>query len=98
MSKIELKITPQEAVRVTDKLVEFSRQKRCQWCRGHGKERDSEAMCLNCLGQGYHYELDSLKVQIPAGVSDNTRLRIKGAGNTDSQGDSGDLFIILKIQ
>ncbi|GAA6623308.1 DnaJ C-terminal domain-containing protein [Scytonema sp. NUACC26] len=96
--QIDLKITPQEAVQVTEKVVEFSRWQRCQWCRGHGKERDSSAMCLNCLGQGYHYELASVKVQIPAGVGHNTRLRLIGAGNSDNQGNSGDLYVILKIQ
>jgi DnaJ-class molecular chaperone len=41
---------------------------------------------------------ERLVVTIPAGVTDGTKLRLKGKGKTNSQGESGDIYLIIRVQ
>jgi hypothetical protein len=37
-------------------------------------------------------------VTIPAGVDEGTRLRLKGLGRTDDEGNRGDLFLAVRLE
>jgi len=39
-----------------------------------------------------------LWVTIPAGVAEGTRLRLKGLGRSDDEGNRGDLFLVVRLE
>jgi|GEM_PF-808830 len=41
---------------------------------------------------------ERLIVTIPAGIGDGTKLRLKGKGKTNSQGEAGDIYLKIKIK
>lgn len=74
----------------------FSIQQTCPQCGGKGKTlRDP---CKACDGEGVEEETQEIEVNIPAGVEDQTRLRIKGEGDlTPGVKRRGDLFVDVSV-
>ncbi len=69
----------------------------CPRCRGRGRVISDP--CGRCHGTGTHPERQSLRVEIPAGVSDGTRLRLRGRGATGPPaGESGDLYVEVRVR
>ncbi len=69
----------------------------CPRCRGRG--RVIADPCGRCHGSGSHPETQSLRVEIPAGVTDGTRLRLRGRGATGHPGGaSGDLYVEVRVR
>ena len=55
--------------------------------------------CSQCRGQGYRQAQRELKVNIPAGVDDGTRVRLSGEGQPGvNGGPAGDLYVFLKVK
>lgn len=75
----------------------FSMTRTCSRCRGTGeiiRER-----CAECAGSGTVREKRSLKVKIPAGVDNGTRLKLRGEGETGhGGGPSGDLYVVMSVR
>jgi molecular chaperone DnaJ len=68
----------------------------CSRCEGTGKVR--RYTCKACAGEGARDVKDRLKVTIPAGVDDGTRLRMKGRGSAGRDaGPPGDLYVIVEV-
>jgi molecular chaperone DnaJ len=69
----------------------------CDVCAGTGeivRER-----CADCRGQGRVEGQQTIKVRIPAGVDEGTRLRLSGEGEAGiSGGASGDLYVVVSIR
>jgi molecular chaperone DnaJ len=69
----------------------------CPSCHGEGtiiKDR-----CPSCRGQGKKSQNKNISVQIPAGVEDNTRMRLSGKGEAGSKGGApGDLYLDIYIK
>lgn len=69
----------------------------CNTCGGSGQIIRNP--CAQCKGQGYRQANRKLKVNIPAGVDDGTRLRLSGEGQTGANGGpAGDLYVFLKVK
>lgn len=69
----------------------------CPNCRGEGKVISNP--CPNCHGSGRERKIAKVKVRVPAGVENGTRLRVSGAGNAGLRGgDPGDLYIFIEIE
>jgi len=69
----------------------------CSHCGGAGELIASP--CGDCRGTGKIKDKATLKIKIPAGVDDGTRLRITGEGEAGDQGmPRGDLYVITRIQ
>ncbi len=68
----------------------------CPYCHGHGElPQDS---CKACGGESVIRKKKKIEVNIPAGIDENTRLRISGEGEIgDNNGPSGDLYIQVHI-
>ena len=74
----------------------FSTYQTCPRCRGEG--RIIEDPCSECDGQGRVDAARKIKVKIPPGVEDGTRLRVAGEGEAGYRGGSpGDLYIYVFI-
>ena len=69
----------------------------CGQCNGRGQI--VRRPCLQCKGEGQVRADRKLKVNIPAGVSTGTRLRLAGEGQPGpSKGPSGDLYVFIKVK
>ncbi len=67
----------------------------CPTCRGAGKTYES--ICKICKGAGKNRKADTIEIQIPKGVEDEMKLRIKNEGDYENQ-NAGDLYLEIHIQ
>jgi molecular chaperone DnaJ len=75
----------------------FTVERACHTCHGAGQVIDKP--CKNCAGQGRVRREKTLKVNIPAGVEDGTRIRLSGEGEAGARGGpAGDLYVFLSIR
>ena len=69
----------------------------CRRCRGQGM-LDSEG-CGNCQGSGVLRRREIIKVHIPAGVDNGSRVRVAGKGKAGRDGGApGDLYIVTQVE
>ncbi|MGI0481848.1 molecular chaperone DnaJ [Geminocystis sp. CENA526] len=75
----------------------FAQVSTCPTCNGEGQI--IEEKCDSCGGQGRKQVNKKLKITIPAGVDNGTRLRVTGEGDAGSRGGpSGDLYVYLAVE
>ena len=75
----------------------FSMQTTCPSCKGAGKIVKDP--CPKCRGGGYVLESVRRKVDIPAGVDDQTRLRLPGEGEPSPDGGPpGDCYCFIGVK
>ena len=71
--------------------------KSCAACQGSGRQRTQR--CGACAGHGLHVRSEAVRVPIPAGVHDGTRLRIPDRGHAGRSGAAnGDLYVTVHVQ
>ena len=69
----------------------------CSRCKGEGKIISEP--CKECRGKGTLKRNKKLKVKIPAGVDNGSRLRVSGEGEAGAKGGpSGDLYVYLYVK
>ena len=74
----------------------FTIERTCPTCNGAGQV--IEDPCGGCGGAGRVRKEKTLKVTIPAGVEDGTRIRLSGEGEAGAMGgQSGDLYIFIAV-
>ncbi len=74
----------------------FTQVSVCPTCNGTGQVIDEK--CEACGGRGQRQETKKLKITIPAGVDNGTRLRVTGEGDAGQRnGPSGDLYVYLYV-
>ena len=70
--------------------------KACEYCHGSGQQR--QRPCAPCRAEGIATRTEEISIQVPAGVSDGTRMRVPGKGNAGrGGGQAGDLYITAKV-
>jgi molecular chaperone DnaJ len=75
----------------------FSISQPCSRC--HGAGTIIEDPCPTCGGTGAQRTVKRLRVNIPAGVRDGSRIRLAGKGEAGMRGsESGDLYVITRVQ
>ena len=75
----------------------FAVQTTCPQCHGAGTK--IEKPCTKCKGEGRVEKKRTVAVKIPAGVDDGSRLRLRGEGESGTQGaPSGDLYVCLAVK
>jgi len=75
----------------------FSISKPCGHCGGAGQIIANP--CSKCRGEGRQRVEKTLKVKIPAGVDNGTRLRVPGEGEAGPHGGPpGDLYVVLAVR
>lgn len=75
----------------------FTLKTTCPKCQGKG--RIIETPCYNCRGNGLYPKRSKIKVQVPAGIEEGTRLRVAGQGEHGGNGaPSGDLYCDIQIK
>ncbi|MFM8459921.1 MAG: DnaJ C-terminal domain-containing protein, partial [Chthoniobacterales bacterium] len=69
----------------------------CPRCRGAGEMFDHP--CKVCRGEGRSETTTRIKLKIPAGIDDGSRLRSAGNGEAGVRGaSSGDLYVVIHIR
>lgn len=69
----------------------------CNQCSGRGQI--VRRPCTQCKGEGYVRTERKLKVNIPAGVDQGTRLRLSGEGQPGAHGGPpGDLYVVITLK
>jgi molecular chaperone DnaJ len=75
----------------------FTTTTTCSKC--HGEGRIVTESCPQCHGTGKEKQERSITVDIPAGITDDSRIRLSGEGNAGTRGGpSGDLYVIISVQ
>ncbi|MFZ5830793.1 MAG: molecular chaperone DnaJ [Planctomycetota bacterium] len=75
----------------------FSMQTTCPSCRGSGNVIQDP--CRECRGDGYVSVRVSRKVNIPAGVDNQTQLRLQGEGQPSVDGGPpGDCYCVIRVK
>jgi molecular chaperone DnaJ len=75
----------------------FTMARTCPRCQGAGEINASP--CESCQGKGHVREKRSLKVRIPAGVDEGSRLRLVGEGEAGDEGmPPGDLYVVTRVR
>lgn len=75
----------------------FQTQSTCPQCRGSGEEIGT--LCKSCHGKGHVLKEKTIKVSIPAGVHNGSKLRMSGEGEPGQPGASyGDLYIVIFVE
>jgi molecular chaperone DnaJ len=73
----------------------FTMRTTCPRCSGRGQMIESP--CGTCKGSTRQTKKVKLQVKIPAGIHDNTRIRMSGEGEAGS-GGRGDLYIFVTVR
>lgn len=75
----------------------FSVAQTCPRCHGTGQM--IEKVCHTCRGEGRVTRSTSIKVKVPAGIDDGSRLRSSGQGEGGMRGGpAGDLYIVIHVK
>ena len=75
----------------------FTMRSTCPRCGGRGSA--IEAPCATCKGSGRKRKKVRLEIPIPAGIEDNTRIRLAGQGEPgDDGGSRGDLYVFVRVR
>ncbi|MEM9087352.1 MAG: molecular chaperone DnaJ [Cyanobacteria bacterium P01_F01_bin.53] len=74
----------------------FNQVSACPTCNGSGEV--VEERCETCGGSGQNQTNKKLKITVPAGVENGTRLRVSGEGDAGKRnGPAGDLYVYLVV-
>lgn len=68
----------------------------CGHCGGAG--RVSSEACIKCKGAGVLQRNRRLEVDIPAGVSEGQKIRLKGEGPSLADGARGDVYLVIRLK
>ena len=82
------------AVRSVRGHMVFTRS--CTACGGSGEQRPRP--CDRCAGVGQENRAETVRVPIPAGITDGEQIRVQGKGNAGIRGGPpGDLYITVHV-
>lgn len=75
----------------------FSQVIACSKCDGKGEIPEKE--CKKCRGTGRIYDIEEIKIDLPAGVDDSQTIRMAGKGEMPKKdGVPGDLYIRIHLK
>ncbi len=75
----------------------FQVSQSCSRC--HGTGQIIEVPCRVCRGEGRIEDLSRIKLKIPAGIGDGSRLRSSGNGEAGLRGGPpGDLYVVMHVR
>jgi DnaJ-class molecular chaperone len=105
-----IQITLEDAVRGARRRVELNAEDECDNCQGQGVLFEEESSgkarviraakpCPKCGGTGVIRNRRTLEITIPPGVTDGTRMRLKGQGGRAPRPElNGDLYITIRLK
>ncbi|MHB1525655.1 MAG: DnaJ C-terminal domain-containing protein [Candidatus Dormibacteria bacterium] len=109
-SEHQLDVTLREAAEGSARTVQLSMSESCSTCQGTGLVKEGGGggatavktevkTCPTCQGTGRQTRRRSLKVTIPKGVTEGSRIRVAGEGTAGPNGGSrGDLYLRVHLE
>lgn len=106
----ELEVTLAEAMLGGDRTMHVSIVESCSTCGGSGRVADTNSsggtptpvgvrVCPTCTGTGRQYRRRTLKVTIPKGVTEGSKIRVAGEGASGMHnGARGDLYLRVRLK
>ena len=92
----EIKLTLEETYFGERRTIHIDSSELCTFCGGTGIA--GRGPCTSCGGRGSITRPKNIEVNIPPGIQEGSRLRLKGQGEPGSGGgENGDLFLKIKI-
>lgn len=92
-----VEISLEEALQGTTRQLTLQKTGSCPTCSGRG--RMDSGMCPTCHGAGQTSVPRVLEVRIPAGVTDGSKVRVRGEGGAGSGGGpSGDVYLLVRLR
>lgn len=86
-----LNVTAKELFDKKPISVTFTEMDKCGYCNGGG-------YCSHCGGTGIVSTPKTVKVNLPKGITEGKKVRLKGEGKTDQYGRKGDLYLIVHFK
>ena len=76
---------------------QFVHERPCPECGGRGNV--AESPCLQCRGDRIALVRRQVEVDVPAGIHDGQRIRIRGEGHAgEHEDDRGNLFVVVRVR
>jgi curved DNA-binding protein len=91
----EISISLEDAVRGGEKRLTLMVPAVCPVCGGSG--RKGRGFCANCGGVGETQVEKTITARLPQAVRDGMKLRLRGQGGSAQGGESGDLFLRIRL-
>lgn len=93
----DVEISVSEAINGTQKVINMLNTTICPHC--NGRKFINGSVCSHCHGKGEIADYKRFTVKIPAGVKDNSKIRLAGEGVSGKNGGrNGDLYIKIHIK
>lgn len=93
----DIEITAQEAFTGTSKTINMLQTHVCEKCGG--RKFVNGVTCKHCKGKGEFVDYKKFTVKIPAGIKNNSKIRLAGEGGIGINGAiNGDLYIIVHVK
>ena len=93
----DLEISVFDAMSGTTKIINMLETNVCPTCKG--KKFINGTLCSHCNGKGEKTNYKKFSVKIPAGIKNNSKIRLAGEGEQGKNGGkNGDLYITIHIQ
>ena len=93
----DIEISISEAINGTTKVINMLNTQICQKCGG--RKFVNGALCSHCNGNGETSDYKRFTVKIPAGIKNNSKIRLSGEGEKGlNGGKNGDLYITVHIK
>ena len=91
----ELHLSLADVLRGGTQALTFSYKSACPECGGRGRQKTRA--CQACRGEGHSLETREIRVNLPKGLRNGTRIRLKGQGRRSPSGRNGDLYLSIYI-
>lgn len=85
-------LTIEDIINCPKKTITVSSFQPCRACHG-----SKQGFCSTCMGTGIEKITKNITFQVPKFTKDGQKIRLKGEGKKDEYGNSGDLYLIVKI-
>jgi molecular chaperone DnaJ len=96
-SKADIDISIDDAFHGCSRTLTITGQIACPQCGGNGVGRGGT--CHNCGGSGRRSQDSKIDVKIPAGVTEGSKIRVKGKGEPGRMGGkAGDLYLTIHLR
>jgi len=96
-ARADIEISVEDAFSGTSRTLTITGQQPCPQCGGSGVGRGG--VCHNCGGSGRRSQDSRIDVKIPAGVTDGSKIRVKGKGEPGMRGGQpGDLYLTVHLK
>lgn len=95
--EVPIELTLEEAFSGTNRTFELTVPEVCPTCQGTGV--NGRGPCPECNGSGTIAKRSKIEVTIPAGVRENSRVRVAGKGSPGvNGGPPGDIFLRVRLK